>query len=44
VPTITATEPKLAIGAAGLVPGVLGALLANNLLVALLYEVSPTDA
>jgi ABC-type antimicrobial peptide transport system permease subunit len=33
----------LAIGIAGLAPGVLGALLANHLLVALLYEVSPTD-
>ena len=33
----------LAIGAAGLVPGLLGALLANHLLAALLYEVSPTD-
>jgi putative ABC transport system permease protein len=33
----------LAIGTAGLVAGVLGALLANRLLVALLYEVSPTD-
>ena len=33
----------LAIGAAGLVPGLLGALLANRLLAALLYEVSPTD-
>jgi predicted permease len=33
----------LAIGIAGLVPGALGALLANHLLVALLYEVSPTD-
>jgi putative ABC transport system permease protein len=33
----------LAIGAAGLVPGLLGALLANHLLGALLYEVSPTD-
>jgi putative ABC transport system permease protein len=32
-----------AIGVAGLVPGMLGALLANHLLVALLYEVSPTD-
>jgi putative ABC transport system permease protein len=34
----------LAIGFAGLVPGLLGALLANRLLGALLYEVSPTDA
>jgi predicted permease len=33
----------LAIGVVGLVPGVVGALLANQLLVALLYEVSPTD-
>ena len=33
----------LAIGAAGLVPGILGALLANHLLAALLYQVSPTD-
>ncbi len=33
----------LAIGAAGLIPGLLGALLANHLLTALLYEVSPTD-
>jgi putative ABC transport system permease protein len=33
----------LAIGTAGLVPGLLGALVANHLLVALLYEVSPTD-
>jgi ABC-type antimicrobial peptide transport system permease subunit len=34
----------LAIGFAGLVPGLFGALLANRLLEALLYEVSPTDA
>ena len=33
----------LAVGIAGLVPGILGALLANRLLVTLLYEVSPTD-
>jgi predicted permease len=33
----------LAIGAAGLVPGLLGALLGNHLLAALLYEVTPTD-
>ena len=33
----------LVIGAAGLVLGLFGALLANHLLVALLYEVSPTD-
>jgi hypothetical protein len=33
----------LAIAAAGLVPGLLGALLANRLLAALLYQVSPTD-
>jgi predicted permease len=33
----------LAIGAAGLVPGILGALLANHLLAALLYQVRPTD-
>lgn len=33
----------LAIGIAGLVPGMIGALLANRLLVSLLYEVSPTD-
>ena len=33
----------LAIGAAGLVPGLLGARLANHLLAALLYQVSPTD-
>jgi len=33
----------LAIGTAGLVLGLLGALLANHLLVGLLYEVSPTD-
>jgi predicted permease len=33
----------LTIGAAGLVFGLLGALLVNHLLMALLYEVSPTD-
>jgi predicted permease len=33
----------LMIGAAGLVLGLLGALVANHLLVALLYDVSPTD-
>jgi predicted permease len=33
----------LAIAAAGLIVGMLGALLANRLLVAMLYEVSPTD-
>ena len=33
----------LAIGIAGLVPGLFGALLANRLLAALLYQVSPTD-
>jgi ABC-type antimicrobial peptide transport system permease subunit len=33
----------LGIGVAGLVFGMLGALLANRLLVALLYQVSPTD-
>ena len=33
----------LTIGAAGLVLGLLGAFLANRLLAALLYEVSPTD-
>jgi putative ABC transport system permease protein len=33
----------LAIGIAGLVPGLLGAVLANHLLAALLYHVSPND-
>jgi putative ABC transport system permease protein len=33
----------LAIAAAGLVPGLVGAQLANRLLAALLYQVSPTD-
>jgi putative ABC transport system permease protein len=33
----------LVIGATGLLLGLFGALLANHLLVALLYEVSPTD-
>ena len=31
------------IAAAGLVLGIIGALLANHLLASLLYEVSPTD-
>jgi ABC-type antimicrobial peptide transport system permease subunit len=34
----------LAIAAAGLAAGLLGAMLANRLLSSLLYEVSPTDA